>query len=189
MAGTILLATLLICLLLFLIYITLKPNKFSKRKNLLIITFFLIAIIALLPITNFKKIESDISRIITNSSPKTPDEIYSLLFKKPIDSCMATINFKDQIIPKLDCCIWMEIKLCPTELTRIIKFKNYQRSVYSQSDSLNLLKPFGDKPIWWTPQVIGDTINKLSIRFDNGNQQTLLFGRDSSHVYLCDQAL
>ena len=189
MADTILLASLIICLLLFLIYVAFNPKKFSKRRNLLIITIFSLGIVSLFFFTGFKKLNSDISRIIRNSSPKTSDEVYSLLFKKPIDSCMTTINFKDQVIPKLDCCIWMEVKLCPTELTRIIKLKNYQSSVYSKSDSLNLLKPFSDKPIWWTPQVLGDTIIKLNIRFNDDSQQTLFFGRDSSHVYLCDQAL
>ncbi len=189
MADTILLAALIICLLLFLIYIALNPRKFSKRKILLIVTLFSVAIVSLFFFTGFKKLNSDISRIIRNSSPKTPDEVYSLLFKKPIGSCMTAINFKDQVIPKLDCCIWMEVKLCPTELARIIKLKNYQTSVYNKFDSLNLLKPFSDKPIWWTPQVLGDTIIKLNIRFNDDNQQTLFFGRDSSHVYLCDQAL
>lgn len=188
-AYKILLAVLIICLLLFLIYIALKPKIFSKRKILLIVTFFSMAIVSLFFFTGFKKFNSDISRILRNSSPKTHNEVYSLLFKKPIDSCMTPINFKDQLIPKIDCCIWMEVKLCPTELTRIIKMKNYKTSIYSRLDSLNLLKPFSDKPVWWTPQVLGDTIIKLNIRFNDDNQQTLFFGRDSSHVYLCDQAL
>ena len=189
MADTISLAALILCLLLFLVFIVVNPRRFSTQKNVLIIMVFSLAIVSLFFFTGFKKLNSDISRIIRNSSPKTPDEVYSLLFKKPIDSCMTVINFKDQVIPKLDCCIWMEVKLCPTELTRLMKLKNYQSSVYSKSDSLNLLRPFSDKPSWWTPQVLGDSITKLNIRFNSDNQQTLFFGRDSSHVYLCDQAL
>jgi len=189
MADTILLVALIICLFLFLIYVTLKPSKFPRRKILLIITIFSLAIVSLFLFTGFKKLKSDISRIIRNSSPKSPDEVYSLLFKKPIDSCMTTLNFKDQVIPNVDCCIWMELKLCPTELARILKMKKYQPSFYSKSDSLNFLRPFSEKPIWWTPQVLGDTIIKLNIRFNNNNQQTLFFGSDSSHIYLCDQAL
>lgn len=189
MTDTISLVVLTLCLFLFLIYITLKPSKFAKRINLLIITIFSLAIVSLFSFTGFEKLKSDISRIIRNSSPKTPDDVYSLLFKKPLDSCVTIINFKDQTIPKLDCCIWMEVKLCPTELTRIIKSKKYETAVYSQSDSFNLIKPFSDKPIWWTPQVLGDTIFKMTIKFNSDNQQTLFFGRDSSRVYLCDQAL
>lgn len=189
MADTILLAILLISLSLFLIYAVLKPGKLSKKKILIIIAIFSSAIVLLFCFTGSEKISADISRVIRNSGPKKPDEVYSLLFKKPIDGCMTTINFKDQVIPKLDCCIWMEVKLCPTELSRLIKLKNYQSSVYQRADSLNLLKPFSDKPVWWTPEILGDTIIKLSIQFNNNNQQTLFFGRDSSHVYICDQAL
>jgi len=189
MADTILLATLIVCFLLFLLYILLKPRKYSRKNNLFIIMLFSIAIVSLFLFTGLNKIKSDISRIVKNSSPKSSNEVYTLLFKKPIDGCMTTINFKDQVFPKLDCCIWMEVKLCPEEFTRLIKLKNYQSSSYNVSDSLNLLRSFYDKPIWWTPQVLGDTIFKLNIRFNNDNQQTLFFGKDSSHVYLCDQAL
>lgn len=106
-----------------------------------------------------------------------------------MDNCMTVLNFKDQVIPKVDCCIWMELQLCPAELTRIIKLKKYRTWVHSQSDSSNFLSLFSDKPAWWTPQVLTDSIYELSIQFDNDNQQTLFFGKDSSHVYLCDQAL
>ena len=189
MAGTILLAALIICLLIFLIYIAFNSKKYSRRNILFIITGFSLSIASLFFFTGFKKLNSDISRIIRNSGPKTPGEVYTVLFKKPIDGCMTAINFKDQVIPKLDCCIWMEMKLCPAELNRIINLKHYQSSVYSKQDSLNFLSPFSDNPRWWTPQTLGDTIIKLNIRFNKDNQQTLFFGRDSSHVYLCDQAL
>ena len=189
MADSILLVLLLSCLVLFLLYIAINPKKLSKRKILLIVSILMLATVSLFIFTGFKKLNSDISRLIRNSSPKTPDEVYSILFKKPIDNCMTPINLKDQLVPKLDCCIWMEVKLCPTELARLIKLKKYESSIYSRSDSLNLLMPFIDKPDWWTPQVLGDSIIKLHIRFNNDNQQTLLFGRDSSHVFLWDQAL
>lgn len=189
MALIILLSTLLTCLILFLIYIALQPKKFTKRKLLLIISMFTLAIVSFFFFTGFKKIKADFSRIIKNSSPKSSNEVYALLFKKPIDNCLTTLNFKDQIIPKVDCCIWMEFRLCPPELARIIKLRHYQISVHSQSDAVNLLKPFSEKPIWWTPQLLGDTITQLSFRFNNNNQQTLFFGSDSTHAFLCDQAL
>ena len=189
MIDTVLLVTLIVCLFVFLIYIFLKPGSFSKKKRFYIITLLVLGIVLLFSFTGFKKARADISRIIHNSRPKTPDEVYSILFKKPLYSCMTSINFKDQVIPKLDCCIWMEVKVCQAELTRIIALKKYRASVYLQSDSLNLLKSFSGRPVWWTPQVLGDTINKLTFQFNADNQQTLLFGKDSSHVYLCDQAL
>ena len=121
--------------------------------------------------------------------PKNGTEVYSTLFKKPNENCIEIINLKDQIIPKIDCCIWMEVKLCPAELHRIANQKKYKETRYSKQDSLIFLGTFTEKPEWWTPQVLGDSLIKLNIRFDAENEQTLFFDKDSSHVFLCDQAL
>jgi len=135
------------------------------------------------------KIKSDISRLIENSSPKKAEQVYALLFKKPIDSSLKIINFKDQVIPKIDCCIWMEVKLSPTELSRVAYLKKYKVTKLNRADSATFLAPFGDKPKWWAPQILGDSLIRLSIKFDQDNEQTLFFGNDSTHLYLCDQAL
>jgi len=135
------------------------------------------------------KIKSDISRLIENSSPKKAENVYALLFKKSIDSSLEIINFKDQVIPKIDCCIWIELKISSLELSRIIHLKKYKQYKLNNSDSLVFLSVFGDRPKWWTPQILGDSIFKISFKFDQDNEQTLFFSTDSSHVYLCDQAL
>lgn len=189
MADTILLTISISGFLILLLYIAIRPTKFSKKRILLFITISLSAIVSLFIYTGINKIKSDISRIIHNSSPKSSNEVYTLLFKKPLAGCMTVINFQDQVIPKIDCCIWMELNLCPSELSRIISLKKYQATLYTKSDSLNFLNHFGGKPHWWTPQLLGDRLNKLTIKFNADNQQTLFFGKDSSHVYLCDQAL
>ena len=188
-ADTILLAFLILGLITFLIYALIKRHKLSRKKFFLSLSFILIAIISVFFYTGFKKINSDISRIIHNSSPKSPTEIYTLLFKKPLDSCITIVNLKDQVIPWVDCCIWMEVKLCPAELNRIANLKKYARFVYSKSDSLNFLQTFDDRPKWWSPQNLSDSLTKLNIKFNKGNQQSIFFGADSSHVYICDQAL
>lgn len=189
MADTILLAFLILGFITFLIYALIKGNKLSRKKFLLSLSFILIAIICVFFYTGFKKINSDVSRIIHNSSPKSPTEIYTLLFKKPLDSCITFVNLKDQIIPEVDCCIWMEAKLCSAELNRIANLRKYVKSVYSISDSLSFLQTFGDRPKWWSPQNLSDSITKLNIEFNQENQQSIFFGADSSHVYICDQAL
>jgi hypothetical protein len=189
MADTLLLATLIVIFVALFIYIAFKPNKFSKKRITLLLVISIITIVSLFLYTGLGKIKSDISRIIHNSSPKSSYEVYSLLFKKPIDSCVSVINFKDQEIPKIDCCIWMEVKLCPAELARIIHLKKYQNTVYSKTDSLKFSHEFTDRPVWWAPQAIGDSLTMLQIKFDTDNRQTLFFGKDSSQVFLCDQAL
>ena len=189
MADTLLLALLILWLFIFLIFLVIKGRKLSRKKIFIVLFISMIAIVSLFLYTGFDKIGSDISRIIHNSSPKSPIEIYTLLFKKPLDSCATVLNLKDQVIPKIDCCIWMELSLCPEELSRIINLKKYGTVHFNNSDSLIFLKTFGDRPVWWTPQSLGDSLIKLTIKFNEDNQQTLFYGKDSSHVYLCDQAL
>jgi hypothetical protein len=189
MADTILLAFLIFGFIISLFYALIKWNKLSRKKVLISLSILLAAITALFFYTGFKKINSDISRIIHNSRSKSPSEIYTLLFKKPLDSCMTIVNLKDQVVPQIDCCIWMEVKVCPIELLRIISLKKYEKSVYSKSDSLSFLKTFPDRPKWWSPQNLGEGLTKLNIRFDQENQQSIFFSSDSSRLFICDQAL
>lgn len=188
MADTNLLLLLILIFIVFLLF-TLIKRKLTKSKNLLSLAIFLISILALFLYTGSHKIKSDISRFVQNTSPKKAEAVYSLLFKNPKDSCLKVLNFKDQVIPKIDCCIWMEVEVCREELIRILSRKKYTETVINKSDSLNFLTPFGDRPSWWTPQQLGQVFTKANIKFDQDNEQTLFFGKDSSHLYLCDQAL
>lgn len=189
MLNTILSVILVAGLIFYLVLLWLKPFRASTRTNVIVIGFTSLAIILILVFTGFKKINADLSRLFRNSSPKSPEKVYSILFGKPIYGCVSVRRFKDQLIPKFDCCIWMEVNLCSTELRRIIKLKNYQTFICNQRDSLAFLQPFNDKPGWWAPQSVGDTVIKLNFQFNRNNQQTLFFGNDSSRVFICDQAL
>ena len=189
MIATISLLLVILSLVLFLLWALIQRYKLTKSKNILFIGICLISILTLFLITGSQKIKSDISRFVQNTSPKKAETVYSLLFKDPKKGCLKVINFKDQLIPKIDCCIWMEIELCPEELARILSRKKYTQTAISRSDSTNFLSPFEDRPSWWSPELIGDNFVKANIKFDEENQQTIFFGKDSSHVYLCDQAL
>lgn len=188
MTDTILLLSMVLFFVLFLLFAVMKRIKLTKRKNLVFLVFYLMAILTLFFFTGSHKIKSDIGRFIQNTRPKKAGAVYTLLFKSPKDSCLTVHNFKDQVIPKIDCCIWMELKICPTELVRILSGKKYTETIF-KSGSITFLSAFRDRPSWWTPQILGNTITKANIRFDQDNEQTLFFGEDSSHVYLCDQAL
>ena len=189
MAETILLLILIFGFILFLRYISIRGTRLSKKTLLLSIAISLVPIIILFVHTGAHKIKSDIVRVIHNSGPKNAEEVYTLLFRKSADNCITVINFKDQLIPKIDCCIWMELKLCPTELNRIIALKKYKKTRFNKSDSISFLRSFNDRPLWWTPQVLGDSLTRYNIIFNQDKEQTLFFGDDSSHIYLCDQAL
>ena len=40
-----------------------------------------------------------------------------------MDNCMTAVHFRDQAIPMVDCCIWMEVECFLAELARLIKLK------------------------------------------------------------------
>jgi len=163
----------------------------SRQKPVLFIIggICLLAIVIIFSTKGSDKFNKDLARIIQNSRPKSDLEVYTLLFKKPIDSCMTFINLKDQVIPKIDCCIWMEIIICPKELQRIIQLKKYKETKLAVSDSTFFLQSFSDRPNWWLPQRIGDSLTKCNMVFNENNEQSILFGKDSNHVFICDKAL
>lgn len=189
MADTLLLAFLIFVFFIVLSYALIKGNKLSGKRILFSLGLIFIAIIAVFIYSGSEKIKADLSRIIHNASPKSPMEIYAILFEKPLDSCVNIVNLKDQVIPKVDCCIWMEVKICPAELNRIVHSKNYVKSDFTQFDSSIFLQPFYDRPKWWTPQLLSGGLTKLNIVFNQDNQQSIFFGADSTHVFICDQAL
>ena len=188
MSQTILLLVLVVALILFLVFISIKDTRLSKRTNLFWTAGFITSILLLLLLTGTAKIKSDVSRLIRNSLPKNPTTVYAVLFGKSPGNCVSVINLKDQVIPAIDCCIWMELQTCPAELKQILALRNYTIARVNTSDSLNYLKPFKDRPTWWSPQLLGDSLVKYQVVFNQNKEQTLFINVDSTHLYLCDRA-
>lgn len=184
MAETILILILITGLIFFLLFIINKGTWLPKKAVILSTTLCFIIILLLFLYTGPGKIKSDITRVIHNSIPKSANEVYTILFKKPEDNCVTVLNFKDQVIPKIDCCIWMELKICQAELNRIIAMRNYEISKLPKHDSMEFVNSFTDKPSWWTPQILGDSLIKYHIKFNQDAKQTLIFGDDSAHIYM-----
>lgn len=189
MADTILLLLLLFTLCLFLLYAFHDWINLTNKKNLFFIGISIVLIVLLFFYKGAGKIKSDIATAIKRSAPKKAEEVYRLLFENPTDSCITVIHFKDQVIPKIDCCIWMEVRVCSTELNRIRNLKKYKETKWNIADAVIFLKPFQERPEWWDPKILGDSMIKLYIKFNQDNEQTLFFGRDSSHAFICDRAL
>jgi hypothetical protein len=189
MANTFFLLLFTLGFIIFLVYASIKERPLSKKKIFLSFVLGMVVISALSLFTGPDKITSDITRAMRNSQPKSAQDAYAVLFQQPIDSCMTVINFKDQVIPTIDCCIWMELSICPVELRRLMTRKTYRIKRFKSADSTNFLLPFSDKPTWWTPQVLGDSLARASVRFNEHKEQTIFFGEDSTRIYVCDQAL
>lgn len=121
---------------------------------------------------------------------RTGSEIYKALFGAPQQNCVQVINKKDQVVPRLDCCIWLEFSTCPAELKRIISEEPYKMSVVAVSDTAAYIPDYSPRPEWFRPTVMGDSIFMLwHYNPDNPNRnQILLFSRDSTHAFYCDMA-
>jgi hypothetical protein len=89
---------------------------------------------------------------------RSGSEIYEALFGARQQNCVQVINKKDQVVPRLDCCIWLEFKSCPTELRRIIAQGEYRKSVMAAKDSTSYIPNYSPRPEWFRPAVLGDSI-------------------------------
>lgn len=106
-------------------------------------------------------------------------EIYTGLLGKPETNCVTVINSKDQYIPKIDCCIWLEFSTCPAELARIITKQPYKPATY-------YLPGYGPAPAWFTPKNLGPGAIMLQHSPDSNHEYLLYFSKDSTHAYYCD---
>jgi hypothetical protein len=185
---TVLLAAIIIILLFFILLVSIKPSLISKNNVIGIFSFLILTGLAVFLFSGTRDFSHDIGKIIKKSGPKSPETIYSILFGMPADNCVTTINLKDQVVPILDCCIWIELNLCPNELERILETKKFEVSSYSAADSVNFASSFSDKPAWWNPQNLGDSILKFTFKRDQNHVQTIFSGTDSTHVFICDLA-
>jgi len=121
---------------------------------------------------------------------RTGNEIYTALFGSPEQNCVDVINKMDQTIPRLDCCIWLEFKTCPSELKRIIALQPYKRILFAGGDTTGYIPNYSPRPDWFKPAVLGDSMVVLqNYNPDNPNRdQILLFSKDSTHAFYCDMA-
>lgn len=120
-------------------------------------------------------------------APRTGQEIYVALFGQPATTCVRVLRQQDQVVPRLDCCIWLEFQTCPAELSSIIaRDSAYHAVPYTAGN----VPDYGPKPAWWTPEALGPhPLAYRKYRPGNPNRdQLLVFSADSTHAYYCDMA-
>ncbi len=59
-------------------------------------------------------------RVAEAVRPRNGEEIYTALFGPAQPGCVRVLHYRDQVIPRLDCCIWLEFNTCPAEIKRIV---------------------------------------------------------------------
>ncbi len=178
-------------------FLILVLSGFVKKKRSLIyvaIVFLFAALLAGLQ-TGYTVANKTYDRIKTVEieSPfksRTGIEIYTALFGPPVQNCVRVVNQTDQIVPRLDCCIWLEFKTCPAELNRLIALEQYEKRTLLVNDTITYLPNYSAKPEWFQPGTLGDSIYVFQ-NYNSENpsrSQILIFSRDSSHAYYCDTA-
>jgi hypothetical protein len=171
------------------LYFSIK-KKIRSNIFLCILTFILFISIAIYTavLIGHKSYRFVNQNIHNPFSDRKGIDIYVALFGRPTENCVFVTNKTDQIIPRLDCCIWLEFITCPKELNRILLFGDYKNVEFTNN---NIFVPdYSPRPEWFKPQLLGDTIVELEIfKPDNPNRHQLIyFNRDSTHAFYCDMA-
>jgi len=192
----ILIATIIISALVFIFFIATGIIRKSILRILISLLFLCIAIGSFFFLGVYaaskasSKVTQTVNAVKQKFEPRTGNEIYKALFGKPVDTCGKVINQKDQVVPRLDCCIWLEFKTCSKELDRLITQQHFKTTKYNSVDTTNYIPDYSPKPLWWTPQLLDDSIIvSRDFNFDNPNRdKILIFAKDSSHAFYCDMA-
>ncbi len=154
----------------------------------LIISLGSIAWMAVLAYRSFsKKVKTEWNE---HTKPRTGRDAYVALFGEPVDSCLQVLNLKDQLVPKLDCCIWMEMKTCSSELKRVLAQKNYQTKIIAVIAESKYASNINEAPAWWNPVGLSKVVAECfhESMEEPGAYQIWYFAKDSSHAFYYDVA-
>lgn len=161
----------------------------SKPKIIISILFLFFAVIVS-AWTVYTFGSKSYTAIKNNFKSRNGLEIYTALFGKDSSNCVIVLNKMDQIIPRLDCCIWLEFTTCQQELNRIISQHIYKETRYRSLDTAQYIPTYSPMPDWWKPYILADSVIVMQdFNFDNPNRdKILIFSKDSSHAFYCDMA-
>lgn len=162
--------------------------SFARRNNLLyfLTFFFFLSFLGLGSWTIFKLANKSYKEVAEILRPRNGIEIYEALFGKRQSDCVRVINFQDQIVPKIDYAIWLQIETCPKEIKRILSLNNYSDQTVSKGNlEWGLLQD--NYLAWFNPKSLGDTIIIYEYTsLDGKNTQTLWSNLDSTSVFVKD---
>jgi hypothetical protein len=104
-------------------------------------------------------------------------EAYENMFGKSTTGCVHVSNSMLPVVPRIDCCTYLEFRTCPEELKRIIAQSRYEPATDKTTP--------GTPPAWWQPAALGSNAISLSCSPDEDSYQLLLFSADSTHAFYC----
>lgn len=153
----------------------------SAKNKMLIpgVTLFLIGIG-----TGGTAIYKTMSKATDMLEPRSGKEIYMALFGKPAADCLKIIHFQDQVIPKIDYAIWLHVETCPEEVDRILLQRNYTHTTIA-SEEVSTSQPEANQK-WFTPEVMGDSIELFRALDEYGNGQEVYCNKDYTEMFIID---
>ena len=95
---------------------------------------------------------------LQNFSDPEPEMKYMRpCLKKKQRDCVRILNYRDQLVPKIDNAIWLPFETCPEELKRILSRQKYSGQKLSSADWDNTVS--ADQTLnLFNPKSLGDTI-------------------------------
>lgn len=174
--------------LVFFLFLVMLILSIAKRTKLLyvITLFFFLCFLGLGSWTVFKIVNKSYDKVAETLRPRNGDEIYDALFGKRQSHCVSVVNFQDQIIPKIDYAIWLQIETCPNEVKRIVSRYKFTVSKIFTTD-LDLKIHQNEFLNWFNPQILGDTILVYEYTsIDSKNIQTIWTNLDSTKAFVRD---
>ncbi|MEZ4800275.1 MAG: hypothetical protein R2809_10980 [Flavobacteriales bacterium] len=159
-----------------------RKNKKLKLTSLIL----LFAFIGLTAWTGFKLVGKTYNKVTETLRPRTGEEIYNALFDKRQKDCVNILNYRDQVVPKIDYAIWLQFETCPIELKRILSRHEYTAEKLSTTKR-NAIIPYDETLEWFNPTTLGDTIMVYEYSTNNSrNIQTIWMNMDSTKVFVRD---
>jgi hypothetical protein len=146
----------------FLIFLVLSLTKKRRKFIVLSLVFFVACTIfgSLAAFNGITKAYKKVSRNISeNFRQRTGTEIHTAVCGNPIDTCVIVDEKMDQVVPRLDCCIWLKFSTCPEEMKRISRQFPTPSKYFLSRDSFNV--SYSPRPDWWLPRELGDSIQVL----------------------------
>lgn len=173
-----------ISFLVFLVFLLIGIIKKNLRLVLISVLIFVISsVVGVWSIIVVTKKAYD--RFSELAEPRSGFIIYTSLFGQPHSDCLEMINYKDQLIPKIDVAIWLHFKTCPEELGRIVRRKEFKMEKIAAANLHFEQQPSANEN-WFDPKKLGDTVLIFTWYDERNNGQEIYCSTDSTEVYLKD---
>jgi|LakMenE01Jun11ns_1017448.scaffolds.fasta_scaffold9483610_1 hypothetical protein len=182
----------LACVILLLLSVTQTLIAIKKRKMAFIYSALAIFLLFLgvAGWTVFKFVTSSYRKLKASTEIKQRSglEIYTAVFNSTPANCLKITNYKDHVMPILDCCIWLELSTCPHEMERVLTQSVYEAEKLDNTQ-LSLYMPglSSEMPSWWNPRLLGDTVLAFTYKEPNKDRiQRFFVSRDSTKAFYYD---